>query len=343
MIEVATGCRLHFGLLEIYPEAENCFGGLGIMLEDPQLKVIVDPLEIEETSSTANDTLPTSANTSEFDFKLEELIQRRSRWKPNEKFLPNVKIKQPLPMHCGLGAGTQMACAIACALEAVAQSRLCEEYDAQSLQCLGVSMDWLVKFTGRGKRSAIGLKGFLEGGVILDRGYSPLSGSERMVHADSVQPPSDWRVVMVRPVNNPSVFGAKESEHFQALNKTENPNRNQMLDLAKAIVDSVVKTQFEDFCSQLEEYMFLAAKIFEPLQGGLYNGSNVGEAVQDSVKAGLRGVGQSSWGPTVFGFASNSQHASDAAKRLEQKYAPDAITISAPASTGAKIRQISPA
>ena len=79
--------------------------------------------------------------------------------------------------------------------------------------------------------------------------------------------------------------------------------------------------------------------MFAPIQGGLYNGSQVEAAVALAREAGLVAVGQSSWGPTVFGFAANSEQAEWAVTKLQRDGGQDwSVTIAQPAQHGAELR-----
>ncbi len=87
----------------------------------------------------------------------------------------------PVP-HSGLGAGTQLALAIAAGVR-----QLC--------QAPPLEIERLVTSVGRGRRSAVGSHGFQLGGLIWEEGRRPgqsLSDLKRRVEV-----PTDWRIVLV--------------------------------------------------------------------------------------------------------------------------------------------------
>jgi predicted sugar kinase len=56
-------------------------------------------------------------------------------------------------------------------------------------------------------------------------------------------------------------------------------------------------------------YGAMAGEIFRPLQGGTYRSPSIAAAVASLQTSGVPGVGQSSWGPTLFAVARDEDHA----------------------------------
>src|SRR6187200_601444 len=132
---VTTGCRLHFGLLHL-PPAEpwpeyipgtdipaRYFGGIGMMVEQPQIKVVAKTSEQWECGGRLSTRAKTVAT------QLDRLNHVVSIWT-----CP--------PEHVGLGVGTQLSLAVGTALT---QNKVTPIDLAQRLS--------------RGLRSAIGIHG----------------------------------------------------------------------------------------------------------------------------------------------------------------------------------------
>ena len=120
-----------------------------------------------------------------------------------------------------------------------------------------------------------------------------------------------------------------------------NPHREAMHRLAMAAQECLRSTQdFWQLMELLESYMGLAAELFAGQQGGQYNGAEVARAALHAQQVGLRGVGQSSWGPTVFGFAAAHAAAEQAAEALRALDADWTVTVTKPARCGAQWRAI---
>ena len=44
-LEIRTGSRLHFGLTSIGASNQSCFGGLGVMIEQPETRLVIKPAQ----------------------------------------------------------------------------------------------------------------------------------------------------------------------------------------------------------------------------------------------------------------------------------------------------------
>ncbi|MEO8272045.1 MAG: hypothetical protein ABI557_20210, partial [Aureliella sp.] len=128
-------------------------------------------------------------------------------------------------------------------------------------------------------------------------------------------------------------------EVMAELGSLPNPHRRQMLALAQRATSLAVNhDRFVQFTDCLDQYMQLGSQLFSRYQGGMYNGADVTEAVQMAQAVGLRGVGQSSWGPTVFGFAASQACAEHYVEQLLYQRPDWSVRISTPATSGAQYR-----
>ena len=322
LLEVVTGSRLHFGLLELAAGQPLRFGGLGLMLTEPGWV-----LRFRYRPNSATSTAQTSLD-SDLSERIEKVRNNFSQQFELDLGI-DVEVLQTLPMHAGLGAGTQLATAVAFGLSLLAGKRKEPQVDE------------LVQLSGRGKRSGIGLHGFKHGGLILDEGHA--LEAARVVHATSVNLHPDWRVVLVTPDQTTAITGGYEASLIERLGQTPNPNREQMHKLAKQALELASLAEgFVDFTQILQEYVDAAGRMFSAGQGGMYNGESVSRAVELARESGLRAVGQSSWGPTVFGFAENQSDAEQMVAKLSRVRPNERwqIRICTPARQGASWRWI---
>ena len=88
--------------------------------------------------------------------------------------------------------------------------------------------------------------------------------------------------------------------------------------------------------------MDIAATLFASVQAGPYRNERIAQRVALAQRAGLRGVGQSSWGPTVFGFADNHASAEQVARDLRAQLRTESVEVivTRAANQGASWRQI---
>ncbi len=383
LLEVRTGCRIHFGLMELAEGAPHRFGGLGLMLSHPGFVLRFSRADTLTIDGAAD-------NLAELTRRIESVATLRGSRKTvevvNRSPPCRITVTEALPLHSGLGAGTQLACAVAVGLELWEQELLGQEtlrqdplrqdplrqdplrqggdslvvnaaqhtsparaQDSAVWQPLHVlaptlTKRWLVQNAGRGLRSAVGLAGFQQGGLLLDEGYVTGSTSilaERPLKAHVTPLPAAWRVVLLSPTRSQRVHGSQESALISELGSVQNSHASRMLHLAH-IIHSLSQSddRFLTFTSTLDEYMELGAHLFSRYQHGLYNGPAITAAVGLARSVGLRGVGQSSWGPTVFGFAQCEEHSQQMAKQLRAVQPEWSVTVTTPAATGAEVRRV---
>lgn len=380
VLHLRTGCRLHFGLMELAPGEPLRFAGMGLMLTQPSFE-----LAFSATGSSTAEPAPPSDLTAidPADFTAETKLELARRiaavQKQRQRLLGtctsapsaacHVKLLSALPLHTGLGAGTQLAASVATGLELFARAQAAaselethSSSDARRAPVHGADGDgrwhsvanvqpalspqWLSRHASRGLRSAVGLVGFLRGGLIVDEGYTPAyvhdatsSHAVRPLAAHALQIVAGWRVVLIAAQHRAQVSGAEEAELMAELGSLANPHRNDMLDLAQRLKSLATRHEcFADFTDCLEQYMELGAQLFCRYQGGLYNGADVTEAVHRARSVGLRGVGQSSWGPTVFGFAESHLAAERSMEQLLGQRPDWSVRLSTPATHGAEFR-----
>jgi beta-RFAP synthase len=216
-------------------------------------------------------------------------------------------VEQCAPEHVGLGVGTQLGMAVAKAL-AVSMKR---DYEAADL----------ARLVGRGLRSGIGVHGFEQGGFLVDGGKGPTDDLAPLLCR--VPFPEAWRVVLILRPGSDSVSGAREQEAFSRLVQTR-PSvaitdalcRLVMLGMLPAIQE----TDFQAFGEALFDFNVRVGELFSTAQAGTYSSSFTAEAVQTLRGLGVRGVGQSSWGPTVFAVVENEETAGFVAREMWQRF-----------------------
>ena len=379
VLHLRTGCRLHFGLMELAAGEPMRFAGLGLMLDQPSFELAFSAAEspalevsLPERPVAATAVAATVAATdikAEFEGRILAAIRQRRTLATDstqESSPCHVRLLQALPLHSGLGAGTQLAASVATGLELFARAQShsaivepsvstgpcpkpCQTTAAAQWHTIHDTQptwtaQWLSQYADRGLRSAVGLVGFLHGGLILDEGYTPEYAGDavskqaaRPLTAQTLQLAHEWRVVLAVPQQRVEVSGAKEAEVMAELGSFPNPHRKQMLALAlRATCLAADNSHFVEFTDCLDQYMQFGAQLFSRYQGGLYNGDDVTEAVRLAQAVGLRGVGQSSWGPTVFGFAESQACAERYTEQLRHQRPDWSVRISTPAKGGAQ-------
>jgi beta-ribofuranosylaminobenzene 5'-phosphate synthase len=372
LLELVTSCRLHFGLLELAADQPHRYGGLGLMIQAPQMRLRCD-------LGAHVMTCPVEVQT-----RIQHVVDReaaRSGFRPpNNYWLDAIEL---VPMHSGLGVGTQLASAVATLLRLLARApqtatapeadvlssgespglepgcahgiagSVAEVWQADASQEPGAShlesIAELAMAAGRGKRSSIGLQGFLSGGLIRDLGFTPNAESTSLLggrgfSTSQVDFPQDWPVVILLSTESSDMYGETEEQLITSAGAHPNPDRLAMLELSACCMAAARARDLEQFVTSLEKYMDYAAALFAPVQAGRYRTDRIRQRVEAASAVGLRGCGQSSWGPTVFGFAADMQQAQTAAAKLRQQFCDQAVRVlvTTAADKGAQWRWISP-
>jgi beta-RFAP synthase len=307
MIRVTAPTRLHFGLLSLPADGETAwpdrhgqpalpprrFGGVGLMVEEPALRLRVEPAAAWSAEG------PMAERALAFARRFAATLSPQ-----------RLTLEAAPPEHCGLGSGTQLGLAVARALGVAAGLPNLEAGE-------------LAAQVGRGLRSALGIHGFAHGGFLVEAGKRAEDGVAPLLVR--LPFPEAWRVVIVIPPAEPGLHGQREREAFRELSAHPMPAdttaalcRLVLLGMLPALIERDV----DAFGEALYDFNARVGETFAPVQGGTYASSAVSELVAAVRRLGVRGVGQSSWGPAVFAVIADEEQANDLARRLRRNLAP---------------------
>ena len=320
-LTIQTSSRLHFGLLSWGAETAREFGGLGLMIDDPGLILATGPSD--DWSSTG----PLQERVLAVARRVAEQLGRQGRDVLTLRF----EVIQAPPEHVGLGVGTQTALAVA---------RLIAE--AAGLGDLP-PLD-LAQLAGRGLRSGIGLHGFARGGLIVDGGRSRAVDSPPAPLLAHLEFPADWSILVVIPPRLTGLHGPSEVQAFGTLpplaaSTVDRLCRLVLLDLLPAVAERDLPT----FGAALTEIQTRVGQGFAPAQGGIFAHPDLEALAADLQAEGLVGVGQSSWGPTLYGFALDSAIDKDAVVarlRVRMRWPEGSAFWTVASRSGARLTQV---
>ena len=310
-IRVSAPSRLHFGLLAFGHPERPSFGGAGVMLGRPGLQLRIAANQRFETAG------PSAGRVREF----------AERWQRFHGLaaLPSCRIEVLAvpPQHSGLGVGTQLGLAVAAGLERL-------------LDCPPASPAELALSVGRASRSSVGTHGFVGGGFIVDRGKlknEPLGPLECRLDI-----PAGWRFVLIRPAMPSAVHGVREQQAFGRLPSVPRSTTERLeRELREKMVPAVAQANWPAFSESVFRSGYLAGSCFASEQGGAYNGSRLQRLVDRIRSLGVAGVGQSSWGPTLFAVLPDQEAATQLVDRLQSEADSPAMTIAPPDNRGARV------
>jgi beta-ribofuranosylaminobenzene 5'-phosphate synthase len=307
MIEVRTCARLHLGLLDNNGALGRLYGSVGLAVDRPRLvlrarkarKLQVEGLERRRVAVYAR------------------RFMRRYGFPSGG----HLNLVSHIPAHVGLGSGTQLAMAVGAALARLSGRRLTVREIALAV--------------GRGAHSGIGISTFQHGGFVLDGGHRVLAcpsgsglkrGLSRTVEKNHVPPvlfhcavPRDWFFVMVIPQAGKGLNGKKEDNAFIKLPQApsglvEKISRELLIRMLPALVEKDI----ENFGCAMTSIQCMVGDCFASIQGGRFANPVSGKMVDFMLDHGAVGIGQSSWGPTVYGLI---QGKSEAQKLLDRTQA----------------------
>ena len=326
MIRVSTPSRLHFGLFALptgdapgaWPDRDGrpvlparSYGGVGLMIEQPDLTVMVEPATIWHSDGALADRALTFARTASAALASDHPL--------------HIRVATTVRAHVGLGSGTQLALAVA---RAVALTAGRDELSAVEL----------ARLVGRGQRSALGIHGFAQGGFLVEGGKRAADDIAPLVARAAF--PTAWRIVLIIPHALEGDHGPRERAAFRALGqagadlgRTDALCRLALLGMLPALAEA----DFDAFGEAVYDFNRRVGEMFRPWQGDLYAHPRIAALVTAlRTHEGVRGVGQSSWGPTVFAVV-RAEEAHGLCARLVSKHecAPEELLVTAAANRGA--------
>ncbi len=296
---VEAPARLHFGVLDLRGAFGRWFGGVGAAAPSPSVIV----------SASASDTLEVCGPEPE---RTEKFARR---------FLDyfglgqgaRLTVEESIPSHAGLGSGTQTALAVGRALAEV--------------HGLEVDPAELARAVGRAKRSAIGTWTFAGGGLVVEGGRRRdgivVEGGRRRDGIE-VAPliarmpfPSEWWCVVGVPDAPPGLSGESEAWAFRNLPRPGEGEVHEVSHLVlMGLLPALAEHDLETFGRALTRIQEITGRWFASAQGGVFASGASASLVHAMRQWGVPGVGQSSWGPAVYGIASNEDTGRELSARV---------------------------
>jgi beta-ribofuranosylaminobenzene 5'-phosphate synthase len=285
---VQAGARLHFGVLDLRGARGRRFGGLGAAIPSPSLL-----LEARCAGDGVVAEGPDHARAAEF--------ARRFLAAHGLPGGVRLVVHQRIPAHSGLGSGTQLGLSVARALA--------------ELYGLPHGPAELARAVSRAQRSAIGTWAFALGGFIVeggrrpgDDGIAPLIGRFEM--------PARWRCVVAVPPGSPGLSGEAEAAAFDRLPPPPEAEVERVSHLVlMQLLPALVEGDLPGFGGALSEVQRITGAWFAPAQGGVFAPGPGETLIRRMAEWGAAGVGQSSWGPAVYGLVENPDAARDLAAK----------------------------
>jgi beta-RFAP synthase len=312
IVHVTAPSRLHFGLLSFGNSDGGQFGGIGAMIDHPGLQLRIADADHFVASG------PHAARVREY-------VKRFSRYHGRDDADCRIEVISAPAEHVGLGTGTQLGLSVIAGLS---------KYFGWKTPTPAE----LAAAAGRGFRSSIGTHGFCGGGLI----YEEVKPDDAIVAPlqDRTTVPEHWRWLLLRPRLEVGLYGQAEKDAFSALRSVPRETTERLRDeICKYMLPAIKTRDFDAFSESLYRYGVAAGKCFAERQSGPFASARLAKLVEAIRHLGVRGVGQSSWGPTIFALCSSTAATFELRQQLAQ-HAAAADTeafVSSPNNDGAKI------
>jgi beta-ribofuranosylaminobenzene 5'-phosphate synthase len=311
-VQVTTAARLHLGFLDLTGDLGRRFGSIGLAIDAFETRV-----ELQE--ATRFEALGEDhERAARLALRIAESLGVDTRTR--------LIISNAIPAHAGFGSGTQLALAIASAFRRLAGLPIDVRADARLLD--------------RGARSGVGTALFERGGLAVDAGRGP--GTEIPPVVARVNFPRDWRVLLILDPRIEGTHGEAERRAFAGLPHFPAEASNEICrQTLMQILPGAAEHDLAAFGDGVTRVQEIVGDHFASAQGGgRFASVTVGRAAARLKALGARGIGQSSWGPTGFAFASGPDEAEYLARRVKAECEPGLeIRICNAQEHGAEIRE----
>ena len=285
------------------------YGGIGVMIDAPS--TVVSLCDSERDSVTCADVSP--SETERICQAVARVLTNYRQSAAKSHPLPPcaIEIRGMIPAHSGLGSGTQLALAVAQGLASLAG----EVVDVAAL----------ARRVGRGRRSAIGIYGFAGGGFLVDGGKTADEEANEeigqlVVHAHV---PAHWRWLLLTPADALGT-GLAGQEEIDALER--------LPPMPPAFTDACAgsccwrcsrpskRSDAAWFCEVLDQFGQSVGDYFRPVQGGLYSDARMATLADRLRAAGIRGIAQTSWGPTLAVCVADASRAASLSEHVRTDF-----------------------
>lgn len=287
IVEIKTPSRLHLGLIELGGHMGRVYGGIGVALKKPFLHLKAEDSNTFEVIGKASEDITATVS------KVAQTLQIQLKAK--------VQVLETIPTHRGFGSGTQLSLAVGTALA--------------KINGLNMAPETLATMLGRGKISRVGTAVFMHGGFIVDLPRKPSAGhSSTYLRVDF---PEDWAFLVAYPLDSSGPDDDMERQLLSSLPLMDEQRCAKISHIVLAgLLPSLMEHDAEGFGKHLTELQTKVGEHFAAVQGDTFVSR---EAVETIAGHGALGVGQSSWGPAVYGFYGSFAEASQAVEKIREK------------------------
>lgn len=295
-VQIATGPRLHIGLLDVGFTTPRVYGGGGFSIDQPKTVVSVMPeasvrvdVRARGLSAVHTDEIARAASTA--------LMRASAAFAVSA---PALTVDAVPPPHVGLGSRTSLLCSIVAAVAHLARRDVPSAKEMAGL-------------TLRGGVSSIGVYSFLHGGFLTDLGHKRPAvasfGPSSSIDDGRLAPmgirlniPPSWKFLLLLPPGE-TISGDSEQEFFRrATPVPSKENRKALAAIYHGVAAAVAEDDLPALAKALDRVNSVAFKKREIAMRGTAFLATV-SLIADALR-GIAALGMSSLGPLLFAIYS---------------------------------------
>jgi beta-RFAP synthase len=201
-----------------------------------------------------------------------------------------------------------------------------------------LSAEELAAAAGRGARSAVGTHGFLLGGLVVDAGKKSNDELGKLDTRAAV--PEEWRFVLICPVGEQGLAGEGELSAFERLPPVSDEITHELWAITTGqMLPALANRDCDAFGEAVFRFGRRAGECFSAVQGGPFASDAISGLVASIREFGVTGVGQSSWGPTIYAITSRDEEAQRLVDWIRDRRGGNEyeITVARPNNCGATV------
>lgn len=304
MVEAPS--RLHLGLVNPFNKDYRLYIAVGVAIDQPQTVISVyadDPISIE------------GCRSGEIYDRVKPIIEEYGLERGR------VVIEKCVPKHVGLGSTTQLLLSVS--------------HGLMLSNGLNPDIVEIARKTGLGRISGVGTYIYMYGGLVVDSGKRCEEDFPQLLMRFEV--PESWRFVVAIP-SGMGLDEVREKEVFEA--GEEVPGEviwYASYTLFAELIPSLLEREFEVFAKSLTNFQETVGRMFSRYQGGVF-AQRSAVVVNKMKELGLMGVGQSSWGPAVYGVTDTHEKAVKISDRLRELLDGVQVFVAKPRNRGAAVK-----
>ncbi len=291
IITLNSPARIHIGFLNMEKTGLRKFGSLGLTIS--KFSYIIQIEKSNKIEISCND--PTLSN------KIKNIIILLRQHLNFSNF--KIHVLSKIPMHSGLGSGTQLALSIG--------------YLITKLNKIKFDVNYIATILKRGSRSGIGIESFKNGGFNIDVGKLKKS-SRPPLNILNLKWPVEWKIILLFDKNIIGIHGKDEVKEFETLREPDtNYSNENCKNLLMKIIPGLMEKNFTEFSDGVRIIQNNMSKTFYKKKNK-FASKTIEKIFNNLYKMDCNSYGQSSWGPTGFIFCENTKKRNELLNYLEE-------------------------